>query len=203
MAQRFNWRNPNVLAAARANLLDVLTPEAYAHLARLQDRMTTATRRILLRTGVEAHVVSAGAKGCVTYTQCALRNYRDFGAASARVPTIPRCSGAGSSMSGASPNTSWGISFSMQGQRNANHIAVAPLPECERLAGGAEESRNVRHQSGSRQPLGRRSGGPRGGLAADGRHRASIEGRPAGRHGGGCRSERITTDEAEDAGVAT
>jgi glutamate-1-semialdehyde 2,1-aminomutase len=70
--------NPLALAAARANLLDVLTPDAYAHLARLQDRMTAGTRRILLRTGVEAHVVSAGAKGCVTYTRRPFRNYRDF-----------------------------------------------------------------------------------------------------------------------------
>ena len=48
--------NPLGMAAARANLLEVLTPEAYGHLERLGARMAE---------GVGAGAVALGSKGCV------------------------------------------------------------------------------------------------------------------------------------------
>ena len=48
--------NPLGMAAARANLLEVLTPEAYGHLERLGERMAE---------GVGAGAMALGSKGCV------------------------------------------------------------------------------------------------------------------------------------------
>ena len=48
--------NPLGMAAARANLLEVLTPEAYEHLERLGERMAA---------GVGAGAIALGSKGCV------------------------------------------------------------------------------------------------------------------------------------------
>jgi glutamate-1-semialdehyde 2,1-aminomutase len=70
--------NPLALAAARATLLEILTPEAYAHIARLQDRLTREADRILVRHGIPARITAAGAKGCITYATAPQRNYRDF-----------------------------------------------------------------------------------------------------------------------------
>jgi glutamate-1-semialdehyde 2,1-aminomutase len=70
--------NPLALAAARATLLEILTPQAYAHMGRLQERMTRESSRILARYGIAARVLSAGAKGCVMYSTRRLYNYRDF-----------------------------------------------------------------------------------------------------------------------------
>ena len=48
--------NPLGMAAARANLLEVLTPEAYEHLERLGERMAA---------GVGSGAIALGSKGCV------------------------------------------------------------------------------------------------------------------------------------------
>jgi glutamate-1-semialdehyde 2,1-aminomutase len=70
--------NPLAMAATRATLLDILTPDAYAHIARLQARLTHEAARILERYGIVARVVAAGAKGCITYDATPHHNYRDF-----------------------------------------------------------------------------------------------------------------------------
>jgi glutamate-1-semialdehyde 2,1-aminomutase len=70
--------NPLALAAARAMLHEVLTPDAYARVGRLQTRLAGESARVLDRYGIPAQVLVAGAKGCVTYSATVPRDYRDF-----------------------------------------------------------------------------------------------------------------------------
>jgi glutamate-1-semialdehyde 2,1-aminomutase len=70
--------NPLAMAAARAALTEVLTPGAYRHLERLQQRMIDGVEEVIARTGLPAHVVAVGAKGCVTFSPTPVRNYREF-----------------------------------------------------------------------------------------------------------------------------
>jgi len=70
--------NPLALAATRANLLEVLTPDAYARIGRLQGRLVREAEQILKHYGISARVMTAGAKGCISYSAQRPRNYRDF-----------------------------------------------------------------------------------------------------------------------------
>jgi glutamate-1-semialdehyde 2,1-aminomutase len=70
--------NPLTMAAARATLTEILTPDAYAHLDHLSARMADGATRILRERGVEGHVASLGAKGCVVFQAQPLRGFRDF-----------------------------------------------------------------------------------------------------------------------------
>jgi glutamate-1-semialdehyde 2,1-aminomutase len=70
--------NPLTMAAARATLLEVLTPEAHAHVERLRDRMVAGSEEILARHGIEGYVSAYGAKGAVTFSATRIANYRDF-----------------------------------------------------------------------------------------------------------------------------
>ena len=70
--------NPLAMAAAAAALTEVLTPAAYRRIDRLQRRMVEGVEQVLGRTGLPAHVVAVGTKGCVTFSPTPVRNYRDF-----------------------------------------------------------------------------------------------------------------------------
>ena len=70
--------NPLVMAAAQATLLDVLTPQAYAHLHTLNDRLMAGCERIIAEYGLPAHTVGMGSKGCVTFSSEPIREYRDY-----------------------------------------------------------------------------------------------------------------------------
>jgi glutamate-1-semialdehyde 2,1-aminomutase len=70
--------NPLAMAAARAMLTEVLTPESYAHLDRLRDRMRDGLQGVVDRYDAPWRVVTAGAKGCVSFLPHAIRNFRDF-----------------------------------------------------------------------------------------------------------------------------
>jgi glutamate-1-semialdehyde 2,1-aminomutase len=70
--------NPLTMAAARAQLTEVLDDDAYRHLDALRDRMVTGVERILEDRDLPAHVVAVGAKGCVTFSNTPIRNYREF-----------------------------------------------------------------------------------------------------------------------------
>jgi len=70
--------NPLAMAAARAMLTEVATPEAYQRLERLRVRAAEGIERAIKDTGLTAHVVTAGAKGCVVFAAEPIRNYRDF-----------------------------------------------------------------------------------------------------------------------------
>jgi glutamate-1-semialdehyde 2,1-aminomutase len=70
--------NPLGMAAARANLLDVLTPDAYAHLERLNDRILAGCRRVVDEHRLPAYTVGIVAKGCVTFSTEKVVDYRTF-----------------------------------------------------------------------------------------------------------------------------
>jgi glutamate-1-semialdehyde 2,1-aminomutase len=77
MVGTFNG-NPLSMAAARAMLLEVATPDAYRRIDRHRSLVGEALGDIIDRRGLPAHVVSVGAKGCVTFAEQLVRNYRDF-----------------------------------------------------------------------------------------------------------------------------
>ena len=70
--------NPLAMAATRATLTEVLTPQAYAHLDELATRLRTSLEATIARHGFDWHVVSVGAKGCVTFRRDPVREFRDF-----------------------------------------------------------------------------------------------------------------------------
>jgi glutamate-1-semialdehyde 2,1-aminomutase len=70
--------NPLVMAAVRATLTEVLTADAYRHLDRLRDRLESELQDAILEAGMPWRVVTAGAKGCVSFRSDPVRDYRDF-----------------------------------------------------------------------------------------------------------------------------
>ena len=70
--------NPLAMAAARAMLTEVLTDEAYAHLDRLRLRMRDGLQAVIDRYDAPWLVVTAGAKGCVSFLPHRIRTFRDF-----------------------------------------------------------------------------------------------------------------------------
>jgi glutamate-1-semialdehyde 2,1-aminomutase len=77
MVGTFNG-NPLAMAATRAMLTEVATPEAYEHIAGLAAEISNEFSRVIEERELPAHVVSVGAKGCVTFRRERVRNYRDF-----------------------------------------------------------------------------------------------------------------------------
>ncbi len=77
MVGTFNG-NPLSMAAARAMLEHVATDDAYERLGRLRQRIDETLSARIAVNGLPAHVVSVGAKGCVTFSTTPVRNYRDF-----------------------------------------------------------------------------------------------------------------------------
>jgi len=70
--------NPLAMAATRATLTDVLTPQAYTHLEALAARLRTSLEAVIAKHGFGWHVVTVGAKGCVTFRRDRVREFRDF-----------------------------------------------------------------------------------------------------------------------------
>jgi glutamate-1-semialdehyde 2,1-aminomutase len=70
--------NPLVMAAARAVLADVCTPDVVAQTVARNQRLVAACQEIIDASGVPAHTVEFGAKGCVTWAPEQIRNYRDY-----------------------------------------------------------------------------------------------------------------------------
>ncbi|MEX2253925.1 MAG: aspartate aminotransferase family protein [Acidimicrobiia bacterium] len=70
--------NPLVAAAGLAALTEVLTPNAYEHLAALGSRLADGCGKAIAEHGLPAHTVDLGAKGCISYRAEPLRSYRDF-----------------------------------------------------------------------------------------------------------------------------
>ena len=77
MVGTFNG-NPLAMAAARAMLCEVATDEAYQRIERLRARAVAGLEEQIARCGLTAHVVSAGAKGCVVFAGQPVRDYRGF-----------------------------------------------------------------------------------------------------------------------------
>jgi glutamate-1-semialdehyde 2,1-aminomutase len=70
--------NPLAMAAARAMLTEVLTDDAYAHIERLRTRVRDGLQSVIDRHQAPWLVVTAGAKGCVSFMPDRIRNFRDF-----------------------------------------------------------------------------------------------------------------------------
>jgi glutamate-1-semialdehyde 2,1-aminomutase len=70
--------NPLSAAAGLAALTKVLTKDAYDHLGKLGTMLAEGCQRVIDDSGIPAHSVDLGAKGCVSYRREPLTNYRDF-----------------------------------------------------------------------------------------------------------------------------
>jgi len=70
--------NPLTMAAARASLLEVLTPEAYEHLDAMEERLLTGCQDVIDRYGLPGYSVGVGAKGCVTFSPERIVDYETF-----------------------------------------------------------------------------------------------------------------------------
>jgi len=77
MVGTFNG-NPLSMRAARTMLEEVSTGDAYSRIGEHRERIAKEFEAAIAETGLVAHVVSVGAKGCVTFSAEPVRNYRDF-----------------------------------------------------------------------------------------------------------------------------
>jgi glutamate-1-semialdehyde 2,1-aminomutase len=77
MVGTFNG-NPLAMAATRAMLTEVATPEAYDRIEHLRQRAAKGIQEAITTDSLVAHVVTAGAKGCVVFAADNVTNYRGF-----------------------------------------------------------------------------------------------------------------------------
>jgi glutamate-1-semialdehyde 2,1-aminomutase len=70
--------NPLSMAAARASLFDVLTPEAYEHLDALNDHLLKGCTSVIEKHNVSGYAVGVGSKGCVTFSPKKIVDYETF-----------------------------------------------------------------------------------------------------------------------------
>ena len=70
--------NPLSMAAGLATLTEVLTPDAYAHLAALGTRLATGCQKALDAAGIAAVTTDLGCKGSLTFRDRPLERYRDY-----------------------------------------------------------------------------------------------------------------------------
>jgi glutamate-1-semialdehyde 2,1-aminomutase len=70
--------NPLGMAAARANLLEVLTPDAYRRLFALNERLVAGCDAVIAEHELPAHTVGLGSKGCVLSGSEAVVDSRSF-----------------------------------------------------------------------------------------------------------------------------
>ncbi|HYK31279.1 MAG TPA: aminotransferase class III-fold pyridoxal phosphate-dependent enzyme, partial [Streptosporangiaceae bacterium] len=77
MVGTFNG-NPLAMAATRAMLYEVATPEAYRQIELLRRRATEGAEEAIARNRLAARVVSVGAKGCIVFTDEPVRDFRGF-----------------------------------------------------------------------------------------------------------------------------
>ena len=77
MVGTFNG-NPLAMAAARAMLTEVATEEGYGRIEGLRSRAAAGIGGAIKDFGLNARVVTAGAKGCVVFGDDEVRDYRGF-----------------------------------------------------------------------------------------------------------------------------
>ncbi len=70
--------NPLCMAAAKAVLGEICTPEATQGCIDRNEQLLAECDRIIAVAGIEAHTVQFGAKGCITWAAEPIRNYRDY-----------------------------------------------------------------------------------------------------------------------------
>jgi glutamate-1-semialdehyde 2,1-aminomutase len=70
--------NPLGMAAARASLTEVLTPDAYRHLDHLNDRLLAGCTAVIERYDLPGYAIGVGSKGCVTFSPGRIVDYETF-----------------------------------------------------------------------------------------------------------------------------
>ncbi len=70
--------NPLAMAAARASLERVLTPDAYEHFERLNERILAGCTRVIEQHGFPGYAIGIAAKGCVTFSSERIVDYASF-----------------------------------------------------------------------------------------------------------------------------
>jgi glutamate-1-semialdehyde 2,1-aminomutase len=70
--------NPVAMAAGLATFREVLTPAAYEHVNRLNEKLVAGYVKQVEKTGLKAYVASAGANGALMFFPKPIRNYRDW-----------------------------------------------------------------------------------------------------------------------------
>ena len=70
--------NPLSSAVGLVALTQVLTRDAYDHLGKLGTLLAEGCTRAMADADIPGHTVDLGAKGCVSYRETPLTNYRDF-----------------------------------------------------------------------------------------------------------------------------
>ncbi len=70
--------NPLGMAATRANLLEVLTADAYTHLDRLNERILSGCEEVISKHNLPGYSVGIGSKGCVTFSTAKIVDYESF-----------------------------------------------------------------------------------------------------------------------------
>jgi glutamate-1-semialdehyde 2,1-aminomutase len=70
--------NPLSMAAARANLEEVLTPAVYEHLDRINERILAGCSRVIDDHSLPGYAIGIAAKGCVTFSAEPIVDYATF-----------------------------------------------------------------------------------------------------------------------------
>ena len=70
--------NPLGMAAARASLEQVMTPDAYAHLDRLNERLLAGCDEVIRKHNLPGYSVGISSKGCVTFSPKKIVDYETF-----------------------------------------------------------------------------------------------------------------------------
>ena len=70
--------NPLVMAAVKATLTEACTRPIVEDTIARNDRLVDACQAVIDRSGIPAHTVRFGAKGCITWSHESVRNYRDY-----------------------------------------------------------------------------------------------------------------------------
>jgi glutamate-1-semialdehyde 2,1-aminomutase len=70
--------NPLVMAAVKATLTEACTRPIVEETVARNHRLVGACQAIIDRSGIPAHTVEFGAKGCITWSAGQVRNYRDY-----------------------------------------------------------------------------------------------------------------------------
>jgi glutamate-1-semialdehyde 2,1-aminomutase len=70
--------NPLSMAAARASLFEVLTPDAYEHLDALNDHILRGCTAVIEKYNLPGYAIGVGSKGCVTFSPKRIVDFQTF-----------------------------------------------------------------------------------------------------------------------------
>jgi glutamate-1-semialdehyde 2,1-aminomutase len=70
--------NPLGMAATRANLLEILTPDAYTHLDHLNERILAGCDEVIRKYNLPGYSIGVAGKGCVTFSTAKIVDYETF-----------------------------------------------------------------------------------------------------------------------------